>query len=56
MVQRPQGTYLYKTGDIEDLYLKIEEVTSKEASKNPVLKTLSDYKQEYTKIYNQCNN
>lgn len=56
VVQRPQGTYLYKTGDIEDLYLKIEEVTSKEASKNPVLKTLSDYKQEYTKIYNQCNN
>lgn len=56
IVQRPKGTFLYKTGDIKDLYKKIIELTTLESINITVSKTLIEYKSEYLEIYKKCNN
>lgn len=56
VVKRPEGTYLFRTGDIQDLYSKIVKITLDNSSPNTELNCLNNYKKEYSKIYNRCNN
>lgn len=58
VVNRPLGTYLYKTGDSESLFEKIKKVSllkeSLDDKQNNV--SIENYRRDYLNIYKQCNN
>ncbi|MGO3181907.1 MAG: glycosyltransferase family 4 protein [Aequorivita sp.] len=56
VVKRPDNVVLYKTGNVNDLYSKIEKVIHDNSKVNSNLIEKNNCKKQYTEIYNQCNN